>query len=74
MPGEISYAPICSLIPIKFMFNKPQLNAASPGLPPLNLDQINHNVQCNPEALLSAIALKVNTPMGLTLTEAYYLL
>jgi hypothetical protein len=59
MPGEISYAPICSLIPIKFMFNKPQLNAASPGLPPLNLNQINHNVLCNPEALLSAIASNV---------------
>jgi hypothetical protein len=74
MSGEISYSPIWSLIRMKPILAKPQLNATSPGLTPLNLDQINHNVQCNPEALLSAIALKVNTPMGLTLTEAYYLL
>ena len=59
MPGEISYAPIWSLISTKPIITKPQLNAASLGLPPLNLDQIHHNVLCNPEALLSAIASNV---------------
>jgi hypothetical protein len=62
MSGEISYAPIWSLIRIKIMFTKPQLNAASPSLPPLNLDQINYNVLCKPEALLSPIRLNVKPP------------
>jgi hypothetical protein len=71
MSREISCAPIWSLIRIKILFTKPQLNTASPGLPPTNLDQINHNVR-NPEAFLSPIALNEKPPIGLTLTESYY--
>jgi hypothetical protein len=72
MSGEISCAPIWSLMRIKIMFTKPQPNATSPGLPPRNLDQINHNVLCNLEALLTLIAMNEKPPIGLTLTEFYY--